>query len=35
VTGTECQLTAVVAGARVVCEPAFGWARQEEQYSFW
>ena len=35
VTGTECQLTAVVAGARVDCEPAFGWPCPEEQYAFW
>ena len=35
VTGTECQLTAVVAGAQVDCESAFGWLRPEEQYAFW
>jgi len=35
VTGTECQLTAVIAGAQVDCEPAFGWLRPEEQYAFW
>ena len=35
VTGTKCQLTAVVAGARVDCESAFGWLRPEEQYAFW
>jgi hypothetical protein len=35
VMGTECQLTAVAAGARVDCESAFGWALPEERYAFW
>jgi len=35
VTGTECQLTAVVAGTRVDCDSAFGWTYPEEQYAFW
>jgi hypothetical protein len=35
VTGTECQVTAVVAGAQVECDSSFGWVRPEEQYAFW
>jgi hypothetical protein len=35
VTGTECQITAVVAGTQVDSDAEFGWACPEEQYAFW
>jgi hypothetical protein len=34
VIGTECQVTATVAGARLDCGVTFGWRNPEEQYAF-
>jgi hypothetical protein len=35
VTGTACQVTAVVGGAQVSHETGFGWPCPEERYAFW
>lgn len=35
VTGTACQVTALVGGAEVSYEMGFGWPFPEERYAFW